>query len=75
MDKAQFLDELANILDADEIKDSDVLDDMESWDSLSVLSVIALADSKFGFTLTLDAVKTIKTVADLWNLFEKNRTK
>ena len=65
MDKAQFMDEIANILDVDAVDESANLRDYESWDSLSILSIVALADSKFGFT----------TVADLWAFFEKNRTK
>ena len=75
MDKAQFLDELANILDDDTVEETANLRDYESWDSLSVLSIVALADSKFGFTLTFPDVKTLTTVADLWAFFEKNRTK
>ena len=75
MDKKAFLDELANILDVADIKDSDVLIDFESWDSLSVLSVIAMADSKFGFTLALPDIKSVETVCDLWKIFEQKRTK
>ena len=75
MDKNAFLDELANILDVDAVEESAKLRDYEAWDSLTVLSVVALADSKFGFTLTLQNVKELMTVADLWAFFEKNRTK
>lgn len=75
MDKAQFMDELANILDEDGVQDDANLRDYQSWDSLAVLSIVALADSKFGFTLTFPDVKTLTTVADLWAFFEKNRTK
>ena len=75
MDKNAFLDELANILDVDAVEDSANLRDYESWDSLAVLSVVALADSKFGFTLTFQDVKELTTVADLWAFFEKNKAK
>ena len=75
MDKAQFMDEIANILDVDVVEESANLRDYESWDSLAVLSIVALADSKFGFTLTFPDVKTLTTVADLWAFFEQNRTK
>lgn len=73
VDKRKFLDELANILDADTVNDSDNLRDFDSWDSLSVLSIVAMADSKFGFTLTFPEIKGLTTVADLWAHFEKNR--
>ena len=75
MDKAQFLDELANILDETSVQDGANLRDYPSWDSLAILSIVALADSKFGFTLTFPDVKGLTTVADLWAFFEKNRTK
>lgn len=75
MDKNAFLSELANILDEDGIDETANLRDFPSWDSLAVLSVVALADSKFGFTLALADIKGIATVADLWKHFEKNRTK
>lgn len=75
MDKAQFMDELANILDVDVVEESANLRDYQSWDSLAVLSIVAMADSKFGFTLTFPDVKTLTTVSDLWMFFEKNRKK
>ena len=75
MDKTAFMAELANILDVDAVEDAANLRDYEAWDSLVVLSLVALADSKFGFTLTFSEVKTLKTVAELWAFFEKKRTK
>ena len=75
MDKAQFLDEIANILDEASVEEGANLRDYPSWDSLAVLSIVALADSKFGFTMTFPDVKGLTTVADLWAFFEKNRTK
>ena len=75
MDKASFLEELANILDVDAVEETANLRDYKSWDSLSVLSIVSLADSKFGFTLTFPEVKTLTTVGDLWEHFNAKRTK
>ena len=75
MDKAAFMEELANILDVDAVEEAANLRDYEAWDSLVVLSLVAMADSKFGFTLTFPEVKTLKTGAELWAFFEKRRTK
>ena len=75
MDKVQFMDELANILDEACVEDDANLRDYPSWDSLAILSIVAMADSKFGFTLTFPDVKGLTTVADLWAFFEKSRTK
>ena len=75
MDKNAFLEELANILDEERVEENANLRDYPSWDSLAILSIVAMADSKFGFTLTFPDVKGLITVADLWVFFEKNRTK
>ena len=75
MDKSQFMDELANILDEGSVVESANLRDYPSWDSLAILSIVAMADSKFGFTLTFPDVRTLTTVSDLWTFFEKNRKK
>ena len=75
MDKNAFLEELANILDEESVEESANLRDYPSWDSLAVLSIVAMADSRFGFTLTFPDVKGLTTVADLWAFFEQNKTK
>lgn len=75
MDKTQFLEELANILDVDTVDENANLRDYESWDSLAILSIVAMADSKFGFTLSFPEVKTLVTASDLWTFFETKRTK
>ncbi len=75
MDKSTFLDELANILDETTVDEGANLRDYASWDSLAILSIVSMADSKFGFTLTFPDVKGLITVADLWAFFEKKRTK
>ncbi len=75
MDKEAFLDELADILDVDVVEETANLRDYASWDSLAVLSVVSLADSKFGFTLSVQDIKQLTTVADLWAFFEKNTVK
>ena len=66
MDK--FLDEMAEILEEDQVGADDELDSFESWDSLAVLSVLAMADSDFGVTLTAEDANGAKTVGDLYTL-------
>lgn len=64
----KFLDEIADVLDADDIKESDVLADFDEFDSLSVLTIISLAGSKYKKMLTAHDVRACKTVKDLYNL-------
>lgn len=61
----EFLAEMAEILEEDEVAADAELASFESWDSLAVLSVLAMADSDFGVTLTADEVNDAKTVGDL----------
>lgn len=39
---------------------------LDEWDSLIALSVIALADEEFGVTLTGDDIRNAQTVSDLY---------
>jgi len=64
---------LADIFEVDAVKESDILRDFESWDSLSALSILAMADSSFGIHMTAQDLRAIKTVADLLAFFDKNK--
>lgn len=66
MDK--FLAEMAEILEEDAVAPTDELENFESWDSLAALSVLAMADSDFGVTLTADEAGSAKTIEDLYRL-------
>lgn len=52
-------------LDEGELKIDSVLSDYDEWDSLSKLSLMALAKQKFGKTLTADTLKGFVTVKDI----------
>ncbi len=68
MDKIQFYDQLAKILDIEEVKPENVLKDFEAWDSLAVLSVLAMADSKYGAAIKAEEIRSVVTAADLADL-------
>ncbi len=46
--------------------------DLEDWDSIAGLSVIAMADEEYGVTLNADDMHSSQTIADL---FEKINSK
>ena len=60
-----FYRKLADILDVPEVKPTDVLGDFPEWDSLSVLSVIALADSDYKVNLHASDLWAIATAGEL----------
>ena len=71
----EFCVRVAEVLDLPQVQESDVLTDFPEWDSLSVLSVVAMLDSKYGINLSATDLKQVRTVADLWNLVQSKSPK
>ncbi len=65
-----FYTELAEILEVDEVKREDELEDFENWDSLTILEVASMADEKYGVTIESKEVKGLVTVGDLEDLIK-----
>jgi len=67
MTKQDFLRELENVLELDvnSINEDQILDDLDNWDSLSVMTFIAMVDEKTGVTLSASKLADAKTVTDL----------
>jgi acyl carrier protein len=70
-----FLEKIAEILEVNEIKEADVLADFPEWDSLSVLSVIAMVDSDYHVNLTGTEVRESLTGQALRELVIRKRSK
>ena len=68
-----FCTKIAEILDAEAVTENDVLGDFQEWDSLSVLSAIAMLDAEYGVNVTAMDLKDVQTVADLWNLTQAKK--
>jgi acyl carrier protein len=73
MDKQEFYQRLAEILDVEEVKPENVLKDFDGWDSLAILSVLALADAKYGVSIKAEEIRSVVTVEDLARLVEAKR--
>ncbi len=69
----EFLKKLAEILEVPEMKPSDQLKDFPQWDSLSVLSVIAMLDANYGVNLRAADFATVNSAEDLWNLVQARK--
>lgn len=63
-------EELAELLEVDEVKDNEILSEFECWDSLTVLSIIAWASENYGKTLLAKDVNGVKTVGGLGSLLK-----
>lgn len=65
-EKIEFLEEVMDLDEEVLTQDTD-LDDVEEWDSLSVLSLTVELKKRYGINLTTETVKKFKTVADICN--------
>jgi acyl carrier protein len=70
MDKIKFYERLAKILDIEEVKPENILKDFEAWDSLAILSVLAMADSTYGVSIKAEEIRMVVTASELANLVE-----
>jgi acyl carrier protein len=69
MNKQDFLTKLAEMLETDTaFTGQETLATLPEWDSLAVLSFMALADSEAGKTLSVQDIGAAKTVDDLYGL-------
>ncbi len=69
MKKQEFVEKLEELMELDEGTlsiDSD-LTDIEEYDSMALLSIIAFADKNFGKKLTADQLVKVTTVESLIN--------
>ena len=70
MDRPAFFAAVAEILEADPagLTGSEALDAVGNWDSLSVISFVAMVDSDLGQIVDGDKLKNAKTFNDLAEL-------
>lgn len=66
MTKEDFLLALEDILQTDDPIEIDLqLEELEEWDSLAMMAVIAYYKKNFGINIVLKELKEVKTPADL----------
>lgn len=72
MSREEKLEIIADILevDTDELEEDMLLEDFETWDSVAVLSVIAMMDEKFGKYPHASEIRQYIKVIDLMNHME-----
>ncbi|MCL1669909.1 phosphopantetheine-binding protein [Elizabethkingia ursingii] len=63
-----FLEQIAEIMEVDSVNPSDELTSFEAWDSLTTLSIIALADDDYQVSLTNAEINDAKTIEGLYQL-------
>ncbi len=71
MDK--YLEFLKELLEEENINQSDVLTSFEAWDSLTILSIIASADEQFNVTINSKEILEANTVGGLIDLINSKK--
>ena len=67
MTNAEFLNVIEEILELDEgiLDGSELINDLDGWDSLAVVSFIAEVDSKLDLALNPNLISNANSIADL----------
>lgn len=73
MTREEKIEIIADILEVEpeEVQEDMVLEDFETWDSVAVLSVIAMMDEKFGKYPHVSEIRSYIKVGDLMENMEK----
>ncbi len=68
-------DQILDIFEIDAIDENGVLRDLELWDSLSVISLLAVLDESYGINIEATELVDVITFADLFRFVEERRAK
>ena len=76
MEISIFLEKFTDLLedtDVTLIKQETVFRDLDEWDSLTALSLIAMADEEYSVKLTGDDIKSANTLNDIFETIKSKR--
>lgn len=68
---ATLIENLQELLEIDTLDLNTKFTDLEEWDSLSVLSVLALLDSDYNVNMTQKEIESFATIGDFVKQIEK----
>lgn len=68
-------EQMLEIFEIDEINPDILLRELELWDSLSVISLLAVLDESYGINIEATEIADLVTVADLFSFVQQRRTK
>ena len=68
MTKEEFLTQMQDVLQTEtKLTSETVLDELDEWDSLSVMATMAFLDKHFGVKMKLADFREIKTLGEIAN--------
>ena len=67
MNRTEFIQQIADILeiDAGNLTGSEVLEEIGNWDSLSIISYVAMLDAELNTIVSPEKLKKARTIEDL----------
>jgi len=65
-----FIEAISEILEEETVELNNELESFEAWDSLTVLSIIAICDSDYGVALSAEEIESSGTILGLRELIE-----
>ncbi len=66
MSKEEFLVQMQDVLQTEtELKMETILDELDAWDSLSMMATMAFLDKNFGVKLKIADFKTFVNIGDI----------
>jgi acyl carrier protein len=69
----KFKEKLIDIFEVSSISNSDVIKDFDTWDSLTLLSLIAAVDSEFNLQLNASLFDQVTTIGELLIYIENHK--
>ncbi|WP_375585628.1 acyl carrier protein [Cyclobacterium xiamenense] len=69
----QFIDLLKEVLEVSELSLSDNFKELNEWDSLALLTLIAELDEQYGVLIESDELDKIQTVQELFDLVQNKK--
>ena len=68
----QFLEQLVEVLEREDIDPEDEFRDYEEWDSLAFLSIIAMIDDNYDIVIPGEEFAKLNKVIDIYNYINGN---
>ena len=68
MSKEEFVQELIEILENEDVNENTAFRELEEWDSLAALSTISMIDGEFRVTVNNKDLRSVETVSELYDM-------
>ena len=68
MTKEEFVQEFAELLENEEVREDTKFRELDEWDSLAALSTISMIDDEFGVTINNKDLRNVENVGELYDM-------